>query len=135
MNFTFTIKRPKDGEWGILQKNGSWTGMVGMLARQEIDFGTLISKSFRNPIKQDLKAVRLIPGYSGCTYYKKHTLISGDIGSTLGCSTYMSSSFWLLGVESREFSHAEKKRTACKAEQIHNMTIIFAQMVLGCRFE
>ena len=39
MNFTFTIERPKDGEWGILQKNGSWTGMVGMLARQEIDFG------------------------------------------------------------------------------------------------
>ena len=44
MNFTFTIERPKDGEWGILQKNGSWTGMVGMLARQEIDFGTLYTK-------------------------------------------------------------------------------------------
>jgi hypothetical protein len=32
----------------------------------------------------------------------------------------MSSSFWLLGVESRDFSQAEKERTACKAEQIHN---------------
>ena len=40
---------------------------------------------------------------------------------------YMSSSFWLLGVESRDFSHAEKERTACKAEQIHKMTISFAQ--------
>ena len=29
---------------------------------------------------------------------------------------YMSSSFWLLGVESRDFSHAEKERTACKEE-------------------
>ena len=48
MNFTFNIERPKDGEWGILQKNGSWTGMVGMLARQEIDFGTIILKSFKN---------------------------------------------------------------------------------------
>ena len=56
MNFTFTIERPKDGEWGILQKNGSWTGMVGMLARQEIDFGTIILKSFKNHIKQDLKS-------------------------------------------------------------------------------
>ena len=28
---------------------------------------------------------------------------------------YMYSSFWLLGVESRDFSHAEKERTACKA--------------------
>ena len=40
---------------------------------------------------------------------------------------YMSSSFWLLGVESRDFSQAEKERTACKAEQIHKMTTIFAQ--------
>ena len=39
----------------------------------------------------------------------------------------MSSSFWLLGVESHDFSHAKKERTACKAEQIHNMTTIFTQ--------
>ena len=39
----------------------------------------------------------------------------------------MSSSFWLLGVESRDFSHAEKEKTACKAEQIHKMTTIFTQ--------
>ena len=40
---------------------------------------------------------------------------------------YMSSSFWLLGVESRDFSHAVRGRTACKAEEIHKVTIIFAQ--------
>ena len=40
---------------------------------------------------------------------------------------YMSSSFGLLGVESRDFSQGEKERTACKAEQIHKMTIIFTQ--------
>ena len=40
---------------------------------------------------------------------------------------YMSSSFWLLRVESRDFSQAEKERTACKAEQIHKMTTIFSQ--------
>ena len=39
----------------------------------------------------------------------------------------MSSSFWLLGVESRDFSKAEKERTACKAEQIREMTTIFTQ--------
>ena len=47
----------------------------------------------------------------------------------------MSSSFWLLAVESRDFSHAEKERTAFKAEQIHKMTIIFTQNGLGCHFE
>jgi hypothetical protein len=39
----------------------------------------------------------------------------------------MSSSFGLLGVESHEFSHADKERIACKAEQIHKMTTIFTQ--------
>ena len=42
----------------------------------------------------------------------------------------MSSSFGLLEVESRDFSHAEKERTACKVEEIHKMTIIFTQ---NCR--
>ena len=35
----------------------------------------------------------------------------------------MSSSFWLLRVESRDFSQDEKERTACKAEQIHKMLL------------
>ena len=38
---------------------------------------------------------------------------------------YMSSSFWLLVVESRDFSQAEKDRTASQAEQNHKMTTIF----------
>ena len=40
---------------------------------------------------------------------------------------YMSSSFRLLGVESCDFSQAEKERTACKSEQIHKMTFIFTE--------
>ena len=39
----------------------------------------------------------------------------------------MSFSFWLLGVESRDFSQAEKERTAWKAKQIHKMTAFFIQ--------
>ena len=37
----------------------------------------------------------------------------------------MWSSFWLFGVESHDFSHAEKERTACKVAQIQKMTTIF----------
>ena len=40
---------------------------------------------------------------------------------------YISSSFWLLRVESRDFFQPEKEKTACKAEQIHKMTTIFIQ--------
>ena len=39
----------------------------------------------------------------------------------------MWSCFGLLEVESRDFSQAEKERTACKAEQIHKMTTIFTE--------
>ena len=40
---------------------------------------------------------------------------------------YMSSSFWLLRVESRDFSQAEKDSTARKDEQTNKMTTIFTQ--------
>ena len=40
---------------------------------------------------------------------------------------YMSSSFWLLAVESRDLSQAEKETTAFKAEQIKKMTTIVSQ--------
>ena len=35
--------------------------------------------------------------------------------------------FRLLRVESRDFSQAEKERTACKPKQIHKMTTTFTQ--------
>ena len=37
----------------------------------------------------------------------------------------MSSSFWLLGVDSSDFCQGEKERTACKADQIHKMTTTY----------
>ncbi len=37
MNFTFVLQTPPDGQWGALQKDGSWTGMVHMLQTQQID--------------------------------------------------------------------------------------------------
>ena len=56
----------------------------------------------------------------GGKYYKDRL----PVGSWV---LYMSFSFWLLGVESRDFSQAEKATTACKAEQIHKMMTIFTQ--------
>ena len=39
MNFTYTVKKPKDDAWGSRDENGSWTGMVGSLVRKECDVG------------------------------------------------------------------------------------------------
>ena len=52
----------------------------------------------------------------------------------------MSSSFWLLGIESRDFSQAEKERIACKAGQVHKITTLlifhfqFSNKILGAKF-
>ena len=47
---------------------------------------------------------------------------------------YMSSSFWLLAVESCDLPQTKKDITASKAEQIHKMTPIFTQNGHFCEF-
>ncbi|XP_053626541.1 probable glutamate receptor [Cherax quadricarinatus] len=39
MNFTYSFVRPPDGVWGVKLKNGSWSGMVGMVMREEVSIG------------------------------------------------------------------------------------------------
>nr|XP_053652044.1 glutamate receptor ionotropic, kainate 2-like [Cherax quadricarinatus] len=39
LNFHYSYVRPPDGEGGIKLNNGSWSGMVGMVMRQEVDIG------------------------------------------------------------------------------------------------
>ena len=37
MNFTYTVILPPDGEYGVIQPDGRWSGMVKLLANQEVD--------------------------------------------------------------------------------------------------
>ncbi|XP_069940070.1 glutamate receptor U1-like isoform X2 [Cherax quadricarinatus] len=39
LNFTYTYLRPPDGVWGVSVGNGSWSGMVGLVMREEVDIG------------------------------------------------------------------------------------------------
>ena len=39
LNFSYTVSSPPDGEWGGIQSDGSWSGMVGQLATKSVDFG------------------------------------------------------------------------------------------------
>ena len=41
LNYTYDLTKPPDGQWGAIQPDGSWSGLVGMLIRQEIDMGKL----------------------------------------------------------------------------------------------
>ena len=40
MNFTYTLIKPPDGQWGSIQADGTWSGMVNLLANQDIDIAT-----------------------------------------------------------------------------------------------
>ena len=37
-NFTWELRRPLDGGWGHMYKNGSWSGKIGMVVNKEVDF-------------------------------------------------------------------------------------------------
>ncbi|XP_045604507.2 probable glutamate receptor, partial [Procambarus clarkii] len=37
LNFSYIYMRPPDGSWGIKREDGTWSGMVGMVSRQEVD--------------------------------------------------------------------------------------------------
>ena len=61
LNFTYTLKKPKTGFFGSMNKNGTWTtGLIGALNNRECDMG---------------KGVRL-------TYLKRLILVTSDV---LGC--------------------------------------------------
>ena len=39
LNFSTIITRSPDGSWGSPDENGLWGGMVGLVKRNEVDFG------------------------------------------------------------------------------------------------
>ena len=40
MNFTYTVIKPPDGQYGAIQPDGTWSGMVKLLANHDIDIAT-----------------------------------------------------------------------------------------------
>ena len=40
LNFTFTLKPPPDNAWGGKQPDGSWNGMMKLVAEQKVDVAT-----------------------------------------------------------------------------------------------
>ena len=39
LNFTYTVSVPPDGAWGGMKADGTWSGMVGQLEKEEMDIG------------------------------------------------------------------------------------------------
>ncbi|XP_063600695.1 glutamate receptor 1-like [Penaeus indicus] len=45
-NYTYTLQEPSDGQWGMPLANGSWTGIIRTLQRQEADFSLALTSTF-----------------------------------------------------------------------------------------
>ena len=51
MNFSYSLVKSVDGSLGIQELNGSWSGITGMLQRQELDFSISAFSSEPNQVK------------------------------------------------------------------------------------
>lgn len=36
LNFSYTVREPLDGQWGILGSDGRWSGMIRQLVEKEV---------------------------------------------------------------------------------------------------
>ena len=46
LNFTYVLTKPPDGQGGVLQSDGTWTGMIRELQEQRVDIGKYHPKRF-----------------------------------------------------------------------------------------
>ena len=50
MNFTYTLIKPPDGQWGTIQPDGTWSGMVGLIITQDIDIAAFTVTQERSTV-------------------------------------------------------------------------------------
>ena len=43
LNFTYSVTSPSDKQWGAINSDGTWSGMVGQLVRKEVDIGNKLN--------------------------------------------------------------------------------------------
>ncbi|CAC5387503.1 unnamed protein product [Mytilus coruscus] len=52
LNFTYDLKLPPDGKWGVVSGNNIWNGLIGQLQRREVDLvaAPLVIDVFRETV-------------------------------------------------------------------------------------
>ncbi|XP_068216334.1 glutamate receptor ionotropic, kainate 3-like [Palaemon carinicauda] len=46
LNFTYEMREPSDGQWGVSTPSGNWTGMVGTMQHHKADFALSVTYSW-----------------------------------------------------------------------------------------
>ena len=90
MNFTYTVIKPPDGQYGSIQSDGTMSGMIGLLANQDIDIG---ATDFT--VTQERSAVMT---FASLITQIHHTLFIKNPAETFNITAYIEPMHWLAWV-------------------------------------
>ena len=89
MNFTYTLIKPPDGQYGSIQPDGTWSGMINLLANEEIDISMdLALNELRSTVMTF--ASPIIPFY--------HTLFIKNPAESYNLMAYVKPIHWLAWI-------------------------------------
>ena len=109
MNFTYITVKPKDGSFGNVQDDGSWTGIVGDLQNEKVDIGKpnslfdnfeLFIISFNtavSPLAENLERSEVI-SFSIPIYQARPQLFLKNPNDALKFSTYVEPLTWIAWI-------------------------------------
>ena len=90
MNFTYTLIKPPDGQWGTLQPDGTWSGMVNLLANQDIDIAATLFA-----VTEERSTVMTFTNTISESY---HSLFIKNPAETFNLMAYIDPMHWLTWI-------------------------------------
>ena len=90
MNFTYTLIKPPDGQWGTIQPDGTWSGMVNLLANQDIDIAATLFA-----VTEERSTVMTFTNTISESY---HSLFIKNPAETFNLMAYIEPMHWLTWI-------------------------------------
>ena len=90
MNFTYTLIKPPDGQWGTIQPDGTWSGMVNLLANQDIDIAATLFA-----VTEERSTVMTFTNTISESY---HSLFIKNPAETFNLMAYIDPMHWLTWI-------------------------------------
>ncbi|ELU07171.1 hypothetical protein CAPTEDRAFT_216535 [Capitella teleta] len=115
LNFSYVLEEPRDGNWGVRDENGTWTGIIGQMQNKEADLScAAITRSYLRSQVMDFASLPFHIEYRGFMYKRPNSssALFGIIFRPLQYTVWLcvistilftAAAFWMSGI-SREDS-------------------------------
>ena len=90
MNFTYRLIKPPDGQFGTIQPDGTWSGMVNLLANQDIDIAATLFA-----VTEERSTVMTFTNTISESY---HSLFIKNPAETFNLMAYIDPMHWLTWI-------------------------------------